>query len=232
MKLSIIIPTYFEEDNIGVLLEFLTRHPNHEEFEVIVVDGGSQDDTCKIIARYPGVRLLKCEVPSRPIQMNLGAANATSEILYFVHADVRLPHGFVVDITKSLSSAPAGVYKYRFDSSSWLLKINAFFTTFPMMWCRGGDQTLYITKALFEQLGGFDDYYCVMEDFDLLARIKAVTRFVIMRGEVIVSARKYAHNNYFKVQWINFRAFRKYRKGVNPQEIRQFYKDALNLEHY
>ena len=53
-----------------------------------------------------------------------------------------------------------------------------------------------------------------------------------MPGEVIVSARKYTANNYFRVQWVNLMAFRKYRKGVNPQEIRQYYKKALGLQHY
>ncbi|MEQ9299404.1 MAG: TIGR04283 family arsenosugar biosynthesis glycosyltransferase [Cyclobacteriaceae bacterium] len=232
MRLSIIIPTYFEEDNIGELLDFLTQHPNHDQSEIIVVDGGSKDDTLAIISKYSSVRLVQSEVASRPVQMNLGAANATGEVLYFVHADVRLPHSFLEDINESISSFPAGVYKYQFNSPRWLLKINAYFTRFPMMWCRGGDQTLYITRALFEQLGGFDDYFCVLEDFDLLTRIKAVTPFAIMPGEVIVSARKYAHNNYFKVQWANLMAFRKYRKGVNPIEIRQFYKHTLGLKHY
>lgn len=232
MKLSIIIPTFFEEDNIGRLLDFLTNHPDRDKYEIIVVDGGSKDSTLSSIHEYPSVRLLESAIASRPVQMNLGAANATNEVLYFVHADIQLPDSFLDDIKKSLDSHPAGVYKYQFDSSSWLLKINAFFTRFPMMWCRGGDQTLYISKALFEQLGGFDDYFCVLEDFDLLTRIKSVADFTIMPGEVVVSARKYAHNNYFKVQLANLMAFRKYRKGVNPKEIRQYYKRTLNLKNY
>lgn len=232
MKLSIIIPTYYEEDNIGQLLQFLTQHSDLHQFEVIVVDGGSKDYTCSIVKQYPNTLLLKSDIASRPVQMNLGASHATNEVLYFVHADVQLPDSFVKDILKYLDKYPAGVYRYKFDSSSWLLKINAFFTRFPMMWCRGGDQTLYITKALFEHLGGFDEYYCVLEDFDLLTRIRAEAGFAIMPGEVIVSARKYSSNNYFKVQWVNLMAFRMYRKGVDPKDIRQYYKAALSLQHY
>ncbi|MEM8894978.1 MAG: TIGR04283 family arsenosugar biosynthesis glycosyltransferase [Bacteroidota bacterium] len=232
MKLSIIIPTYYEEDNIGKLLEFLTQHPRKETFQIIVVDGGSQDGTIEIISKFSVVKLLQSQVASRPVQMNMGTQHASNEILYFVHADVKLPMGFVDDIEKQLVTHPAGVYRYQFDSSSWLLKINAFFTRFPMMWCRGGDQTLYITRSLFDQIGGFDEYYCVLEDFDILTRIKAVASFAIMPGEVKVSARKYRHNNYFKVQWVNLKAFRKYRQGEHPDEIRKYYKTSLNLEYY
>ncbi len=232
MKLSIIIPTYFEEDNIAHILDCLTRHPDRDTYEIIVVDGGSKDNTLSVVLRYPHVRLLKSAVASRSIQMNLGARHASHEILYFVHADVQLPLNFAKDIFHQLKTHPAGVYRYQFDSSSWLLKINAYFTRFPMMWCRGGDQTLYITQALFNEIGGYDEYYCVLEDFDILARITSVANFAIMPGEVLVSARKYRSNNYFKVQWINLLAFRKYRRGTNPGSIREFYKQALHLEHY
>lgn len=168
MAISVIIPTYHEANTIGKLLQFLTSHHQQALYEVIVVDGGSQDATCSIVEEYTGVKLLKSPVASRPAQMNLGAKHACHEVLYFVHADVQLPDSFVDDIVQHVQHYPAGVYKYKFDSPSWLLRINAFFTRFPMMWCRGGDQTLYITRTLFDALHGFDEYFCVLEDFVFL----------------------------------------------------------------
>ena len=164
--------------------------------------------------------------------MNLGAKQAMGDVFYFVHADVQLVSSFVEDIERALQTCEAGCYRYVFDSNHALLKINAFFTRFPMMWCRGGDQTLFITRNLFEQLGGFDEYFEVMEDFDLIRRIKVHTRFHIIPKSVTASARKYEHNSYLKVQWVNLKAFRMFKRGVTPAEIRKYYKQALNLGHY
>ncbi len=231
MRISVIIPTYFEENTISRLLDFLCQPIYRSQIEVIIVDGGSKDNTVAIARQYP-VKLITAEKASRPHQMNLGAKHAMGEIFYFVHADVQLVSSFVEDIEQALQTCEAGCYRYVFDSSHTLLKINAFFTRFPMMWCRGGDQTLFITRNLFEQLGGFDEYFEVMEDFDLIRRIKEHTRFHIIPKSVIVSARKYDHNSYLKVQWVNLKAFRMFKRGVTPIEIRKYYKQALNLGHY
>ncbi|MAE87760.1 MAG: hypothetical protein CMB80_33810 [Flammeovirgaceae bacterium] len=101
-----------------------------------------------------------------------------------------------------------------------------------MMWCRGGDQTLFITRSLFDKLQGFDEYYCVMEDFDLLRRAKEIAKYHIIQKEVVVSARKYTDNGYLKVQLANLNAFRMFNRGEDPQKIRSYYKLALGLKDY
>ncbi|RED93901.1 TIGR04283 family arsenosugar biosynthesis glycosyltransferase [Marinoscillum furvescens] len=231
MKLSIIIPTLNEADNIEPLIRFFATHPQHEHLEVIVVDGGSTDRTPSL-AQAAGAMVVTSEVASRPVQLNLGAQSATADMLYFVHADVSLPESFYDDIFKASQNYEVGCYRYLFDSSHPLLKINSFFSRFPMMWCRGGDQTLFITRSLFDRLGGFNEYYCVMEDFDLIRRARALTSFYIIPKSIKVSARKYAHNAYMHVQLTNLKAFRMFRKGVPPAEIRSFYKKALRLVDY
>lgn len=231
MKLSIIIPTLNEAENIASLVAFFREHPAHEALEVIVVDGGSTDGTPEL-AKQAGAKVLQSELASRPIQLNLGAKASNADLLYFVHADVRLPSSFYQDIQNATQNYEVGCYRYQFDSSHPLLKINSFFSRFPMMWCRGGDQTLFIKRALFEKLGGFNEYYCVMEDFDLIRRAKAITPFYIIPKSIRVSARKYAHNPYLHVQLTNLRAFRMFRKGVPPAEIRSYYKKALRLVDY
>ena len=91
---------------------------------------------------------------------------------------------------------------------------------------------LSVHSGLFEKLNGFDEYYCVMEDFDLLRRAKEIAKYHIIQKDVIVSARKYAANGYLKVQLANLRAFRMFNRGENPQKIRSYYKLALGLKDY
>ena len=87
-------------------------------------------------------------------------------------------------------------------------------------------------EHFLKKLGGYDEYYCVMEDFDLIARAKEITDYYIIPKDVIVSARKYTGNNYMKVQLTNLKAFKMYNKGVEPRRIRKYYKEALGLKDY
>jgi len=230
--LSIVIPTLNEYHHIQGLLDCLTKHKNHQNLDIIVVDGGSTDGTLDVVLSYSAVLLVQSDIAARPNQMNLGAKHSKYDWLYFVHADIKLPESFYEDIQNASKSYLVGGYRYRFDSNHLLLKINAFFTRFPMMWCRGGDQTLFIKRKLFEELDGYDEYFSVMEDFDIIRRAKRKTRYFIIPKNVIVSARKYQSNSYFKVQLINLRAFRMFRKGKSPSVIRAYYKQALGLKDY
>ncbi|MEP0367296.1 MAG: TIGR04283 family arsenosugar biosynthesis glycosyltransferase [Cyclobacteriaceae bacterium] len=231
-KISVIIPTLNEENNIGKRLKFFTNHKQRNLFEVIVVDGVSTDRTIDEITSNDHLTLLHSKTACRAVQMNLGAAQASHDILYFVHADVILPDSFFDDIMRAVKTYKIGGYRYQFDSNRVLLKLNAFCTRFPMAWCGGGDQTLFITKELFQKLDGFDERYCVMEDFDLVRRSKRFAKYHIIPKNVIVSARKYDRNGYLKVQIANLRAFKMFRKGADPGKIRAYYKEALSLEDY
>ncbi len=230
--ISIIIPTLNEARYIGRLLQLLTKQSKESKTEVIIVDGGSKDGTLDIISNFTGVKIIHSAVASRPVQLNLGARAAQFNILYFLHADVIPPSTFFEDIVKASKVSSVGGYRYRFDSGEWLLKINAWFTRFPMMWCRGGDQSMFIKKLLFDEIDGYDEYYSVFEDFDIIRRAQEYDDYFIIPKDVIVSARKYAHNGYFKVQMVNLKAFKMYRKGVKPDEIKAFYKKALSLRNY
>lgn len=230
MLISVIIPTLNEEKHIGTLLEFLTNHAQKDQFEVIVVDGKSDDNTAAITKSFD-VPLYFADPCSRAIQLNSGAEQANGDILYFVHADVQLVPSFVDDIIKSVSEGKeSGCYRFKFDQpSNPLLHINGFFTRFPFKWCRGGDQTLFITKEAFGKINGFDERFVIMEDYDLLDRIEQKNiAFQIIPKSVKVSARKYEENSYLKVQLANLKAMKMYKKGVSPISIKKFYTTALN----
>ncbi|SNS75702.1 transferase 2, rSAM/selenodomain-associated [Ekhidna lutea] len=229
MFVSIIIPTLNEEQYIGSLLDFLSKHQAGDRFEVIVVDGGSSDGTLGIVKERQ-IHHITASPPSRAHQMNEGAKLAKGDILYFVHADTKLLPTFIDDIQDAVNQGfNSGCYRFKFDSpQNILLHINGFFTRFPFTWCRGGDQTLFITRNAFETLGGFDEHYVIMEDYDLLERIaEAEISFKVLPKSVKVSPRKYQKNSYLKVQLTNLKAMKMYKRGVEPMEIRKFYTEEL-----
>lgn len=228
MKLTVIIPTLNEEAFIGRTLELLLTPENvKNKVEVIVVDGGSTDKTVSIAETFP-VKVVSCDERGRAVQMNLGANLASGEYLYFVHADTRVLPGFFEDLKKVKDQGlRAACYRFKFDKDSRALRFNAYFTRFNRMFCRGGDQTLFMCKDLFEELGGFDTSYVIMEDFDIVRRIKKKTRFHIIPKSVTVSARKYEHNSYFRVNRANLIAYWMFLLGYPSERIKQHYHSAI-----
>jgi rSAM/selenodomain-associated transferase 2 len=205
--LSIIIPTYNESGCITQLIEHLIVNAHNQVNEIIVVDGGSTDETC-ILAKKAGATLIQSQFLGRASQMNEGAKIATGEVLYFVHADSLPPKSFARDIKEAIrNNYQLGCYRFKFDSQKVLLKINAYFTRFDRLMCRGGDQTLFVKKQVFEQIGGYRSEFQIMEEYDFLIRARKKHRFKIIPKDVLVSARKYDNNNYFRVNFTNLVVF-------------------------
>jgi len=226
-KISIIIPAYNEAENIGTLLERLQQATTSFPHEIFVVDGGSVDATQKIAAQA-GATVLQSPQKGRMHQMNFGAAQATGDLLYFVHADTLPPLSFVNDIQDALDEDyPIGCYYFKFNSDSKLLRINAWFTRFDKMWCRGGDQTLFVTRKLFDELNGYCPKHKIMEEYDFIRRAREKYPFKIMSKAVLVSARKYDNNGYLKVQIANLLVFNMYRFGASQDRMVKFYRKML-----
>lgn len=225
--ISIIIPGLNEADNLRSLFPYLRACPGADSLEVILADGGSTDES-RSIAAESGVRVVKTRRPGRAHQMNQGAAIAQGEILYFLHADTRPPVGFVADITTAVAAQhPIGCYRFEFDSSHLPLKINAFFTRLPFLFCRGGDQSLFVTRSAFAELGGFRDDWIIMEDYELIERAWNRYAFRVIPKAVRVSARKYEKNGWVRVQLANMKVFRMYRRGAGQQELFDTYRQLL-----
>ena len=228
MKLSVIIPTYNEEENITHLLSRLLQSPKKDNIEIIVVDGCSTDKTKELVKQF-NVEFYCANVQSRAAQMNYGAKRAKGDVLYFVHADTLPPTSFYEDIKKTLEKGyKAGCYRFRFNSSHILLKLNAFMTRFPFLICRGGDQSLFISKELFLSIGMYDEYYSIMEEYDLIKKIRKESTFKVIQKPIIVSARKYRNNSYLKVQKANYSAFKMFKSGVHPDKIKAEYNNLLD----
>ena len=232
MNISVIIPAYNEEKVIGSLVRHLLAKRNDALEEVLVIDGGSTDQTVTL-ARQAGAQVHTAPQKGRSYQMNFGASLARGNVLYFVHADTRPPTGYVEDIQQSIKEGYAiGSYRSCFCSSHPLLKLNSYFSRFDRFTCRGGDQTMFVTRALFDRLGGYDDYYIVMEDFDFIRRARRQAQFQVIPKDAYVSARKYDDNSYARVTVANFIVFTMFRLGFSPQRLLQTYKRMVTYPKY
>ena len=228
MKVSIIIPTLNEEKNIEKLLLHLNSIDQISAHEIIIADGNSDDQTVKIASSL-GASICQTNIQNRGAQMNLGAAYATGDIYYFVHADTLPTKTCIQDvISKVVNGKKIGCFRFRFDSTHPLLKVNSFFTRFDKMWCRGGDQSLFVTPQFFKELNGYDESCLIMEDFEFIQRAKKKTQFTIIPKTVLVSARKYEKNSYLRVQIANLIAFRKFKKGESFADIQTTYQKMLH----
>ena len=222
MKISIIIPVLNEENYISNILEYLADHCTDGTSEVIVVDGGSIDATVSL-AHRAGVKVLKSE-RGRARQMNLGARNAIGEILYFLHVDTFPPANFEKAIIKAVNDGYAsGCFQMRFDSNSRFLRFFAWFTRVNHRLCRGGDQSLFISRELFDLSGGFDEDYQVYEDTEFITRLYKLDRFTILPQQVVTSARRYRHKGTYRLQYHFGMIHLKRLFGASPQKLHKYY---------
>jgi len=229
--LSIIIPTYNEVGSIEKCLTQIQENLGELPAEIILADSPNSTDKLKELAEKRKCVYLQTQKGGRNFQMNQGAEVAKGNLLYFVHADVIVNKNFNADIRQAISEG-YDMAAYRSEYTKYphpFLYINAFFTRFPMIWCRGGDQTLFIKKEVFNALNGFSEEHAIMEDYDILLRAREKYKFKIIPKTVLISSRKYQQNGYWKVQKANYLIMRKWKKKeASPSDLLQTYKHLLD----
>ncbi len=228
--LSIIIPVLNEAETITELLNYLSENLSGEnEAEIIVVDGGSNDGTQNIILAFKPNRFLKPvrfieSDKGRAKQMNKGAQAASGEILYFMHADSFPPKNFDRYILSEVKKGnPAGCFRMKFDSDHWWLKLAGWLTQFHWRACRGGDQSQFITKELFEEIGGFDETYTIYEDNILINELYKRKKFVVIQKCITTSARLYRQKGVWNLQYHFWAIYVKRWFGADADELYQYY---------
>ena len=230
MLLSIIIPVYNEQENLTKRLSFLCEQANRFPIEIIVSNSPeTTDNTPQICAKKTKVKFLNAIKKGRAAQMNFAAEKANGHILLFLHADVQLPEDFYHQITKAvLEGNQFGFFAYQFDKKTALLNFNSKFTTSDGLFAGGGDQCHFFLKETFFKLKGYNETFCIMEDFEMVDRIrKQKVPFTIIQSKATVSARKYEQNSWLKVNLINGYVFLKYKLGFHPIVLRKTYKSLL-----
>jgi len=243
--ISIIIPVLNESQSIKDLLFHLIDNASLKSIsEIIVVDGGSTDGTQDIIknvlkakARDPETSsgftnqaniLLLNSSKGRAKQMNLGAKKAKGDILYFLHADSFPPNRYdqlILDEVNKRNNA--GCFRMQFDSNHWWLRLASWLTQFSWRACRGGDQSQFITRALFDEIGGYDESYIIYEDNILINELYKRKEFVVINKKIRTSARLYKKVGVWKLQYHFWTIYVKKWFGASAEEILIYYKKHI-----
>lgn len=218
--ISIIIPTLNEAGNLPALKPLLAQVS-----EVIVVDGGSNDETVTL-AEQLGMTLLSSD-QGRGAQLNMGATYASSDILLFLHADTQLPESFPKFIREYLASpnVSLGAFALSVEPSSALMQLicagaNIRSRLFQLPY---GDQALFIRKSLFEELGGFPELP-IMEDYLFVKHARSKGKIVTLPHTVTTSARRWQKLGPIRTTWTNQLMLLGYSLGVSPERLALFYR--------
>ena len=237
-KISIIIPVLNEALHIEALLLHLIKHASTKNIaEIIIVDGGSTDKTQRIVSDFISVQLKQDTEPKtkllnsqkgRAKQMNMGAKMASGEILYFLHADSFPPNQYDNLIIQEFREGNlAGCFRLRFDNNHWWLRLASWLTQFSWRACRGGDQSQFITKALFNTIGGFDESFIIYEDNILINELYARKEFVVIQQEIKTSARLYERHGIWKLQYHFWTIYVKKWLGADSNNLLAYYKKYI-----
>jgi rSAM/selenodomain-associated transferase 2 len=220
--ISVIIPALNEQPGVGRAI----RSAWHTGAgEVLVVDGGSCDETPRI-AEQLGASVFR-SAPGRARQQNVGAARAKGAILLFQHADCWLGSNCLHQVARVLndtSDTVAGAFRQRIDGSGFLYRAlehgnAARAGRFGIAY---GDQGIFVRRAIFEQLGGFAQVP-LMEDVMLMRRLRGCGRIVLLPGPLHVSSRRWQRQGVIRQTARNWCLLAAYFCGVPPASLARHY---------
>ncbi len=222
MEFSIIIPTLNEADNIQTCL--LALQALRDRAEIIVVDGGSNDDTVALATPYAD-KILQSD-QGRATQMNHGAKHATGDILLFLHADTELPEHTLLLIERGISpNQPWGRFDIQLRGEHLMFKIIAFMMNWRsrLTGIVTGDQVLFVSKLAFTAVGGYPEI-SLMEDIALSRTLKNISRPVCLTAKVKSSARRWQQHGIYKTILLMWSLRLRYYLGADPQLLAELYR--------
>jgi rSAM/selenodomain-associated transferase 2 len=190
MSISIIVPTLNEAELIQPLIEHL--HERATEAEIIVADGGSTDGTVEPAAALCH-RVVHSET-GRAAQMNAGAQVARGEILWFLHADVKVPPGCLTEIERVMSNPRivGGFFRICLPHSQPIYRLTDSFAHYAGLFLRMrcGDHGIFCRRKIFMELGGFPEVP-LMEDVEFFRRLLRRGQVLHSNKRIVVSPRRY-----------------------------------------
>ncbi len=247
-RVSIVIPTLNEAEVLERTLRQLSVL-DPPAWEVLVVDGGSEDETvviaqrlCKTFTSCAEARVLTSDTRGRSVQMNQGAQAATGEILCFLHADTWVPDDLVAVIEQTLADktiACGGFISLMVGSvtTRWGVSLHNYLKTYyaplifrPHLFFKGlrllfGDQVIFCRRADFWEVGGFDSAIPILEEADLCLKLVQLGRICQVNRVVQSSDRRVARWGSLKATAIYLYIGFLWGLGVPATYLKQFYKD-------
>ncbi len=194
-SVSLVIPTFNEEANVGLLLSDAGRQTRPAD-EVIVADAGSEDDTVAVVRRHPEVTLVRT-TPPVACGRNAGGRKASGEVLIFLDADVRLPASFLEDFLAEFGRRRLDVACPLYRPQNSTPAIRGFHTVFNLatrafenLLPSGGGNCIAVRAEVFQSSRGFDPTL-KFDDIELIRRLSRGRRFGIVEQPVYVSDRRY-----------------------------------------
>lgn len=235
-QLSVIIPALNEEKIIyDSVRQILERTPAGLLAEVIVVDGQSKDHTVRE-AEKAGAKVLISPKARRSIQMNSGAKAAQGDLLYFLHADCQPPENYAADILQASANGYSyGCFRRKVgqDPQKKGLGFVSFVSRFRGPMFRGGDASLFVERSVFEKIGGFEEDLVLMEDFEILPRLRKEGKFKLLPGYVLASDRKHVENRYsWRVLYGCMVVWSMYYLGFSQQRLLHTYQKYVVGSRY
>jgi len=224
--LSIVVPVLNEAAEIETTLQALAPLRTRG-CEVIVVDGGSADDTLAL-AKSLADRTIAAP-RGRASQMNAGGATAKGDVLLFLHADTRLPENADALVIDALSRSRRawGRFDVRFTKGAlpliaWTMNVRSRLTGIAT-----GDQAMFVTRKAFESVGGFPEI-ALMEDIALSARLKRISRSAFVSARVTTSPRRWQKHGTIRTILLMWRLRFAYFFGAPPEALARAYRHAQN----
>jgi rSAM/selenodomain-associated transferase 2 len=219
-RVTIITPVLGDADALRALLQ---QFPVTPDLAILVVDGG-MDPQIEVIVKAHDGSSVRRSPPGRAIQMNAGAAGATSEWLLFLHADSTLPPGWL-DALGSLGDAPAGGwFRFGLDDPAWQARLIERLVAWRVrrLHLPFGDQGIFVRRRIFEHLGGFRDMP-LMEDIEFVRRLVRAGPVAELPLTLHTSSRRWRRDGWCRRSLTNLTIQALYFAGVPPARLARWY---------
>lgn len=220
--LAIVVPMLDEAATLPALLVHLAGW-RARGCEVVLVDGGSRDDSVEM-ARAAGFRVLIAE-RGRARQMNAGAQACGRALLLFLHADTRLPEAADAVVCAALAVQAWGRFDVHIDGRPRMLRVVAALMNLRsrLSGIATGDQAIFVRRDVFEAVGGFPDQP-LMEDIELSCRLLRVSRPACLRARVRTSGRRWEQRGVWRTIALMWRLRWAYWRGVPAERLAEAYR--------
>jgi len=221
MSISVIVPALDEGAEIAAALR-AARSP--QVVEILVVDGGSCDDTVTIAAPLADAILTASR--GRASQMNAGAVHARGDVLLFLHADTRLPAGFAAAVEDAIrGGAIGGRFDVALRGAHPFLPVVAALINLRSRATRifTGDQAIFVRRDAFDRLGGFAAIP-LMEDVDFSTRLRRLGTIASLRLRVSTSARRWEEHGLVRTVLLMWSLRLAFACGVSPGRLAARYR--------